>query len=416
MEARFREGDAMRRANPETAAVQSPRRANRPFISFALVPAYGHVYPVIPLAEAVRQAGARVQIAVGRPFHDTLPLPTVLGSDLDPITTDVPDLTRARFPTVVDDVPARWVAAFFGVMHALPAVTALRRAWQHDRPDLVVYDPANPGAAVVADELGIPSMLFSVFHYFPPMLELPRVTRRALDEPDVQPWEPLPDGRHPSRPYIDPVPSALQLGPIAEHDDVIPIRTVAWDDPAAAPIVPTRRDRERPLVYVTLGTVVGTPELLRDVIVEAARFGDVIASIGPSVSRARLGDLPGNVSVHRLVQAHTVMATADLVVHHGGMGTTLAAAAHAVPQLLLPQVGDQFANAQAVTRAAIGRALIGAREAGAISAALAALERDRQVRDSADAVARTIAAAPGPAQVARELINRAGHGQPRRRP
>ncbi len=84
--------------------MRSPSPAEHPFISFALLPAYGHVFPVMPLAEATERAGARVQIAVGSPFHDNLPLPTVLGSDLDPITTAVPELTRARFPAVVDDM------------------------------------------------------------------------------------------------------------------------------------------------------------------------------------------------------------------------------------------------------------------------------------------------------------------------
>ncbi len=410
MEAWFREGDAVRGANPHTSSLRSPSPAEHPFISFALLPAYGHVFPVMPLADATQRAGARVQIAVGSPFHGNLPLPTVLGSDLDPITKAVPELTRARFPAVVDDVPRRWVQAFFGVMHGLPAVAALRRAWQHDRPDLVVYDPANPGAAVVAEELGIPAVLFSVFHYHPFILGLPGITRRALDHPDVLPWEPLPEGAQPSRPYIDPVPPALQIGLIAEHDDVIPIRTVQWDDPKATSVRPTDRDQTRPLVYVTLGTVVGTPELLRDVILEAAQIGDVIASIGPTGSRAQLGDLPANVSVHQFVQARSVMAAADLVVHHGGMGTTLAAAAHAVPQLLLPQMGDQFANAQAVSSAKIGQALIGPRADGAIAGTLTALQNDPAVRGAAHAVARDIAAAPDPSQVARELISRASVG------
>ncbi len=405
MEAWYRKVDAVRSANPEAASVWSDASRKPPFISFALLPAFGHIYPVMPLAEAVRAAGARVQVAVGKPFDGKLPLPTVSGTDVDPTRVQVPALTRERFPAVADDMGTRWVPAYFGVMHALPAVAALRRAWRDDRPDLVVYDPANPGAAVVADELGIPSALFSVFHYFPPMLDLPAVTRRALDQPDTEPWAPLPQAERP-RPYIDPVPAALQFGPIADHPDVIPIRTVPWEDPLTEPVRLPHRTPARPLIYVTLGTVVGTAELLREMLLEAARIGDVIASAGPTTDPALLPELPGNVTVHRFVPTRTVMRAVDAVVHHGGMGTTLAAAAHGVPQLVLPQLGDQFVNADMVARAGIGKALVGPRADGAVADALATLSADVAEKDAARAVARGIAAAPGPDRVAEELMAR----------
>jgi len=57
---------------------------------------------------------------------------------------------------------------------------------------------------------------------------------------------------------------------------------------------------------------VGTPELFREAIREAARVGDVIASLGPTGDSAALGDLPGNVAVHRFVPTSSVMDNADL--------------------------------------------------------------------------------------------------------
>ncbi|WP_083530033.1 glycosyltransferase [Skermania piniformis] len=404
-----RKANAVRSADSTTASARSNSSKNTPFISFALLPAFGHVYPVMPLVEATQAAGARVQVAVGRPFNENLPMSTVLGTDVDPAAMSVPDLTREKFPAVVDDMPTRWVPAYFGVMHALPTVTALRRAWRADRPDLVVYDPANPGAAVVADELGIPAVLFSVFHYFPPMLNLPAVTRRALDHPEVAPWEPVADLTY-RNPYVDPVPAALQQGPIADYPEVIPIRTVPWENRATdLGAVPSRRSG-RPLIYLTLGTVVGTAALLRGLILEAAEVGDVIASTGPGVERSELAGLPGNVILREFVPTRAVMSVADLVVHHGGMGTTLAAAAHGIPQLIVPQVGDQFANAQAVARAGIGQALIGPRADGAVSAALTTLQDDDYTREAARSVARSIAATPGPDRVADLLISRAARG------
>src|SRR5450631_3903027 len=79
--------------------------------------------------------------------------------------------------------------------------------------------------------------------------------------------------------------------------------------------------------------------------------------------------------------------------------------AYGVPQLLLPQIGDQFANAHAVPRARIGQALIGPRADGAVGDALATLHADLDTREAARAVAHSIADTPGPDHVAEELIS-----------
>lgn len=386
--------------------------SDRPFISFAASPAYGHLFPMLPLAEAVHRQGARVQVAVGPPFLDTLPLPTVRGTTLDPTAVDVRAWTMHRYPAVAEDMATRWVPAFFGVAHGLATVEALRRAWGSERPDLVVFDTANPGAAVVADELGIPSMMFGVFHYFVPALDLPGVTRRALEDPDAPPWAPLTSPPAP-RPYIDPVPPSLQLGPVTDHPgEVVPIRTSPWQDPATASSpLPGRRGR-RPLAYVTFGTVVGAAEVFRSVVTEAARVADVIASTGPTLDPDVLTGLPDTVTSVPFVPAGRVLEQADIVLHHGGLGTTLAAAARGVRQVVVPQVGDQFGNAQAVVKAGVGVALPSSPSPTQIGQAVQHLLDDDETRQASTRLAGQIAAAPAPDVVARTLIERAGGRRP----
>ena len=48
-------------------------------IMFASLGAYGHLYPMMPLALASAAAGHETVIAVGPPFLGRLPLPTVPG-------------------------------------------------------------------------------------------------------------------------------------------------------------------------------------------------------------------------------------------------------------------------------------------------------------------------------------------------
>ena len=46
-------------------------------ILFAAIPAYGHLYPLMPLALACAEAGHDVTVACGKPFLGRLPLPTI---------------------------------------------------------------------------------------------------------------------------------------------------------------------------------------------------------------------------------------------------------------------------------------------------------------------------------------------------
>lgn len=46
-------------------------------VVFASLSAYGHLYPLIPLAQAFAFVGHEVVLAVGDPFHARMPLPTV---------------------------------------------------------------------------------------------------------------------------------------------------------------------------------------------------------------------------------------------------------------------------------------------------------------------------------------------------
>ena len=66
-------------------------------------------------------------------------------------------------------------------------------------------------------------------------------------------------------------------------------------------------------------------------------------------STASLGDVPPSVHLERFVDQAAVLRSVDLVVHHGGSGTMLGAAAHGRPQLVLPLGADQFYNGEQIS-------------------------------------------------------------------
>jgi UDP:flavonoid glycosyltransferase YjiC (YdhE family) len=319
-------------------------------VLFAGLASVGHTYPLIPLATAVRDAGHEVHFAAGEEVHAAL-------AGLNPF---------------------RPADSFYEV-YAEDLAPELARL----RPDLVVHGWGVPGAAVAAERAGIPG----VWHGFGRMIP----AGIGLE---------LPVGS--GRPHLDICPPSLQDKDFLATEDRIALRPVPWTAPGAAPV----RRGSRPLVYLTFGTAFGTPEVLTTAVEGLAMLDvDVVVATG-RVRPEELGDVPAGVTVRSWVPQADLLPVVDVVVHHGGSGTTLGALAAGVPQLVLPQGADQFANAEALTAAGAALRLLPAEltvAAVARQTLTLSATSGNDHRDAARAVAEEIARMPSPAEVARRL-------------
>lgn len=352
-------------------------------IVFASLPAYGHLYPMLPLAQACVAAGHDVTVAVGEPFMGTLPVPTEWGARQDMTLGEVEEQTRRNHPGLEPGV--EFAGYMFGETAVAMVEPTLRDLFARTRPDLVIHEVMDIGAPLAAAAHGIPAMAFGLGLWNPPLAGFYRI---ANADPD------LPGG------YLDTMPATLQ-NPLPLPASRRPIRPVAW-----APAVPNWTPPTTRTVYVTLGTVAfGAVEVLRRAVVEtAAHDVDVLVAVGPEGDPALLGELPSNVHLERFVPQAEVLAHVDLVVHHGGAGTMLGTAAAGLPQLILPQGADQPFNAMAIQRAGAGAALRNDEQTpGAIESAVGALLADGPERAAARAIAEEIAAMPSPEEVAASL-------------
>jgi MGT family glycosyltransferase len=181
---------------------------------------------------------------------------------------------------------------------------------------------------------------------------------------------------------------------------------------------PTPYDADVPLpplpedgfVYLTLGTVAyGATQVLRGAIAALSKLPvDVLVAAGPG-DPAALGPVPGNVRVAGFVPQAQVLAHAGLVVHHGGTGTVLGTLAAGLPQLILPQGADQFANAETLSALGAAKALVGDEiRMPAIEAAARELLAGSTAREVARGIAAEIAGMPAPETVLGELVSWAG--------
>ena len=78
-------------------------------------------------------------------------------------------------------------------------------------------------------------------------------------------------------------------------------------------------------------------------------------TVGRRFDASTLGPVPANVRVEPWIDQARVLDHADLVVCHGGSGTTLAALAAGVPLVIVPLFADQFENARRIAAARAGR-------------------------------------------------------------
>lgn len=287
-------------------------------------------------------------------------------------------------------------------------VADLMPVLERHRPDLVVYESGNAGGAIAARLAGIPAIGHGFGRFSPD--ELMDVIHGRLAEFAAEvgfEGVTLPSF---GDPVVDICPESVQAPDFLAKANRIPLRPVGWAEPGDLPVGVAGRDTSRPLIYLTLGTAFGDEDVLKRAIGGLARIdADVIVAAGPTVQPEQLGEVPGNVRVEVWVPQVDLLPHVDLVVHHGGSGTTLGAFGAGLPQLVLPQGADQFTNAEAVVAAGVGARLLGGDAVeDVIFEQARKLLADEAVLGAARKLADEVAAMPSPAEVAQRLPEFAG--------
>ncbi|MFD7655971.1 glycosyltransferase [Actinosynnema sp. NPDC059797] len=374
-------------------------------ILFSSIGSHGHTYPLIPLAVAARRQGHEVVYVTSEPFANALKAHDVehvtggldIGAAFASLSAAGPGNDRPH------DIDPKLIAKMFGYVLPRAFATDLAPVIAERRPDLVVHELANVGAGLAAQVAGVPALC----HGFGRMWSGDEFTdaadfmHQAAEEiggrvPEQNPM--LLDN-----PYLDICPPSVQAPEFLGTANRIELRPVPFAEPGELPAWVT--EHREPLVYLTLGTAFGDAGVLRAAITGLAALGTrVLVAAGPTVSTDALGEVPDNVVVLPWVPQADLLPHVDLVVHHGGSGTTMGSFGAGVPQLVLPQGADQFSNAAAVTAAGLGDQLLGEQvTAEAVADVARRLLADEAVRDAAGAIAAEVAAMPSPDEVAATL-------------
>jgi UDP:flavonoid glycosyltransferase YjiC (YdhE family) len=353
----------------------------------------GHSGPLIPFADALRDAGDAVLVATRESSVERV---RATGFEVWPFA-DAPAEERAAIFAAIRDLPldeanlraGTEVFAGLDVRAALPGVLDACAVW---RPHVVLAEVAEFAGLLAGGHLGIPVVTAAISLASTEQRVMDAI-RRALG--DVRAERGLDAGAPPAAHFTlapplleDPVaPGPDHVRRFRERDGRTPAPLPAWWDGAGDP-----------LVYVTLGSVAPQrdayyPALYRAAIDALAPLPvRVLVTVGRDRDPADLGPLPANVHVERWIPQADVLQHAAAIVCHGGFGTVRGALQAGVPVVALPLFADQPYNARRVAEIGAGIAL----EEGpsGIGEAVRAVLADERYAERAAEVAADVRALP----------------------
>ncbi|MGH3245483.1 MAG: glycosyltransferase [Trebonia sp.] len=373
-------------------------------VLFSSGPGVGHILPGLPLARAFRERGDEVALLTAEAFHAVVATEDIefLAAGPGPDVL-VAEITRRTGANLLAGPPSLEVEAelFAGTRVDLGFDESLEAAKKW-RPDLIVSEHYDFVGPLIGAALEIP---VAALAYGPAMnsalagatskVVAPRYSERGLT-------------RRASRWYLDTCPSALQHDAWPEPAHRIGLRPEAHRTAAAAatPAQTTTdvsRERPRPTALVTFGTVFNAPEMLTPLLRALAAAGlDLRVTTGLFASADDFDISSERVSFVPFTPLHELLQNIDLVLSHGGAGTTLGGLAAGIPLVIVPQGADQFIQADRVTAAKAGLAVT-PDSPKSVADAVAAVLNDPTFREHAREVAAQIAALPAPADVATQL-------------
>ena len=367
-------------------------------------PGSGLFLPTVPLAWALRTAGHEVLVANNGTAAETLVAAGLQAVDVCPgrdVFAEFMEASRAINMTPPGAPrPRRGGLGLFGEEMA----EGLLKVAKEFRPDLVLSTLEQGAGPLVATALGVPYVEQSV-----------RLAWAGSDEQAVT-------YRRSIAQYLEPTRAKLGLDEsdaAAAAIDVRPPSLGGRDDAAewSMRYVPYNESRllpewaltapSRPRVCLTLGSVLPLSGELGELAAFLRQCGgldvELILAMGEEQAAA-LGPVPDNVRVAGWVPLSVLLPSCAAIVHHGGAGTALTALVHGVPQLVVPRLADQPANAAVIAARGVGLACSPHEAtATAVRDGLLRLLDVPDYRRAADEVRAEIASRPSPASLVARL-------------
>lgn len=368
---------------------------------FTTQPGHGHFRPLVPLAQAAREAGHEVHVASSARFGDAIREAgfeaVAAGIDWELTAPGLID----TFPDLADHRGTEAgnlfvIGTVFGERTAVATTHDLLRSGAAHDYDLIVRETLEFGGLLTARTLGIPCAVVQVAarsNFLAHRAAAAEGFARAaaaegttvadadaeLDRDAVLAFVP-PSLQSPEAPLPY---TASSFRPASRADGAVP-------DGWALPFERT--------VYMTLGTVFNrSSDAFRRMIDAVADLdANVILALGRGLRPEELGPTPEHVRVASFVPQAQVVQRSDLVVCHAGFATVMDALIAGVPMVLTPITADQPENAERCDAMGVAEVLSYADvDAAGLRAAIDRVLAEDSYHEAADHARAEIEAMPG---------------------
>ena len=325
-------------------------------IAFFCIPAHGHTNPMLPVAAELVSRGNTVRFYSFNEFKNKI---EASGAEFISCDSYLPKLTK-REEAELKNVSITEMT-IQGIRTTLAMDMFLHNEFLSFKPDVVYTDSVCFWGKLNAWKHGVPMVVSTSTFAFNQMSSqymknspkeladmifgLPKISKELKK----------------LKPYGYHVRSALSLVQSDNNTDSI-VYTSRHFQPYAesfsnhyafvGPSVFSKdepdKEKLRPLVYISLGTVINDRPDFYSRCIEALKDqdADILISCGNVIDIEALGVLPDNVKVYPYVDQPGILSKADVFITHCGMNSVSESLYMATPLVLYPQTSEQRAVAR----------------------------------------------------------------------
>jgi UDP-N-acetylglucosamine transferase subunit ALG13 len=236
----------------------------------------------------------------------------------------------------------------FGRMATGAMLPGMREVMTEWRPDLVLREPCEYASAIVAREMTITTAQVAISSARAELASI-AVAAPALER-----------HRKGLAHELVTTPYLTRFPPSFDRPEFPSTERYRTESAGPRPLPDWWHGSDKPLIYVTFGTVLGHLSIAAGVVDTAMRAVSGIAdtrvllTVGQGLDPSRIAPPSENVRVESWVDQVDVFAEAAVVLCHGGSGTVFGALAAGVPLVVVPVFADQFDNGRRVSERGVG--------------------------------------------------------------
>jgi UDP:flavonoid glycosyltransferase YjiC (YdhE family) len=315
------------------------------------VPAIGHIFPMLGLAQALSRAGHDVRFATNSERHGLISAAGLQPLDAGMSLAEMREERLQRWPETDLQPATSWATRMWSQIMAPSTLCDLLAIMADWPPDVVLHDEGEYAGPVAATKMHVPWVTHAWGSPLRPASELTDLEAltsslwlsHELDVPD--------GGGLYEHALVNPCPRLLQPDSPGLKNEW-PIRPVSFDDNGE----PLEAD-----AYVGFGTVPAFADALGE-LTSAVRActerGMRVVVTSPSENlRDELAGIDHDlVTAREFVNLAALLPSCKIAITHAGAGTVLASLSAGVPLVLVPRgAPSQLRMAQACESAGVGK-------------------------------------------------------------